>query len=161
MDATDGPPDPLVVPTLRDLIKRHGDETGESNRALGERSGVSHQTLSYWMNETIKTFPDPGTMRRFAQATGHTEQTVLLAAARSIGLRVSDRGTPLVNSLPPGTDILDPADIAAIRAVVRQLVAARRQPAPAPDLASVDGLRLAEDAGKIADMPEIRNGTVR
>lgn len=145
MDATEAKPDPSDVPTLRDLIDRHTDQTGESRRALGERSGVSPQTLGTWVAGTIKTFPDPETIRAFARATAYTEQTVLLAIASTLGIRLTETGAPLVNMLPPGTDNLSQADVEAIRAVVRQLVEARRASAPAPDLGRVEGLRLAED----------------
>lgn len=141
-------PDPSVVPTLRDLIERHSDRTGESRRALGARSGIAHQTLGYWFEGTIQTFPDPDTMRKFAAGTGYTEQTVLLAAAMTVGLRVTQTGSQLTNSLPPGTDTLVPEDVDAIRGIVKQLVDARQQqsePPPVPDLSKVEGIRLAED----------------
>lgn len=140
-------PDPHDVPTLRDLIQRHTDRTGESRRALGDRSRIAHQTLGTWHAGTIQTFPDPETIRKFAASTGYSEQTVLLAAAKTVGLRVTQAGTQLTNSLPPGTDNLSPEDVDAVRAIVRQLVDARRRrlEAEGPDLATVEGIRLAED----------------
>jgi hypothetical protein len=157
MDATDGPAQPLAVPTLRDLIDRHTDRTNESRRSLGDRSGIAHQTLGYWWAGTIKNIPEPETIRLFAKFTHYSEQTVLLAAARTVGLRVSESGTPLMDSLPPGTDNLEPADVEAVRAVVRQLVDARRAAAPTPDLATADGILIAEEEEATADTPERRN----
>jgi hypothetical protein len=149
MDATATPDQPQDVPTLRDLIQSHADRTGESRRALGDRSKIAHQTLGTWHAGTIKTFPDPETIQAFADATHYTVQTVLLAAAKTVGLQVTQAGTQLSNSLPPGTDALSPEDIDAIRAVVRQLVAARNERARvplSPDFSRVEGLRLDEDA---------------
>ncbi len=138
------PRDPHAVPTLRDLIQRHMDRTGQSQRALAGRSGVKHQTLSTWFAGTIAAFPDPATLRKFAAYTGYSEHTVVLAAGRTIGMRMADAGGPLVNSLPPGTDNLVPEDIDAIRAIVCRLVDARRQ-VPGPDWPHVQGIRLMED----------------
>lgn len=136
--------DSLSVPTLRDLIQRHTDSTGESRRALGDRAEIAHQTLGTWWAGTINVLPEPERIRRFARATGYSEQTVLLAAAATVGLRVSEQGSRLLNSLPPGTDTLSPEDVDAIRAVVRQLVEARSPQEPPPDLSQVEGLRLQE-----------------
>lgn len=144
------------VPTLRDLIQRHIDRTGDSQRHLGERSGVRHQTLSNWMAGDITEFPDPERLRRFAAYTGYSEQTVVLAAAATVGLRVAEVGGRLVNSLPPGTDSLSVEDVDAIRAIVRQLVDARRAVGEAaPDWSKVKGVRLADDA------PESHNTRTR
>lgn len=138
--------DAHAVPTLRDLIQRHIDRSGDSQRQLGERSGIRHQTLSNWMAGDIAEFPDPERLRRFAAYTGYSERTVVLAAAATIGLRVAEVGGRLVNSLPPGTDSLSVEDVEAIRAIVRQLVDARRTAEPPrPDLSKVEGLRLAEN----------------
>lgn len=157
MDATDRPHQPQDVLTLRNLIEAHTDRTGESRRALGDRSGLAHQTLGYWWAGTIKTFPDPDTIRAFARATNYSEQTVLLAAARTVGLRVTEAGTPLINTLPPGTDALRPEDVDAIRAVVRQLVEARSAAVQGrgPALPDLQGIRLTEEKGVEAP---IRNG---
>lgn len=142
------PADAHAVPTLRDLIQRHIDRTGDSLNHMGDRSGVRSQTLSKWYRGEITEFPEPERLRRFAAYTGYTEQTVVLAAAATIGLRVAEVGGRLVNSLPPGTDSLSAEDIDAVRAIVRQLVDARTGP---PDMATVKGVRLAEDAPNTQD----------
>jgi len=149
MDVAVDKADPQRVLTLRDLIQRHIDSTGESRRGLGDRSGVAHQTLGYWWNGSIKTFPDPETLQAFADATHTPIETVLLAAARTIGLPV--HGVPeLAAMLPPGTDNLSARDRDAVLAVIRALVEARRpvrsrREGP-PDLSDPDvqGLRLDE-----------------
>ena len=139
------------VLTLRDLIQRHIDSTGESRRALGDRCGVAHQTLGYWWNGSIKTFPDPETLLAFATATRTPIETVLLATAQTIGLPV--HGVPdLAAMLPPGTDSLSARERDAVLAVIRALVDARRLPpgrrehVGPPDLSdpSIQGLRLDE-----------------
>lgn len=150
---TQGSADPHAVPTLRDLIRRHMDRTGDSGRHMDKLSGVNRQTLSNWMAGNITEFPNPEQLRRFAAYTGYSEQTVVLAAAATIGLRVAEVGGRLVNSLPPGTDNLSVEDIDAVRAIVRQLVDARRSGAPTPELSKVQGLRLAEDAPTNHDTP--------
>lgn len=151
-----GSVDPHAVPTLRELIQRHVDRTGQSMRQIGDGSGVRHQTLSKWAAGEITEFPEPERLRRFAHYTGYPEQTVVLAAAATVGLRVAAVGGQLVNSLPPGTDSLSVEDVDAIRSIVRQLVDARRSAVePAPDLSRVQGLRLAEhiDTPEGADRP--------
>lgn len=146
-------PDAHDMPTLRDLIERHTSRTGDSQRALGDRANMSHQTFTAWMKGTIKTIPDPDTIRAFARATTYSEHAVLLAAARTVGLRVSESGTPLINSLPPGTDILDAGDVDAIRAVVRQLIDARQAAnPPAPDMATAQDISLEEDSEQATDV---------
>lgn len=145
MDVALTEPDAQHVLTLRDLIQRHMDRTGESRRALGDRSGVAHQTLGYWWAGTIKTFPDPETMRAFADATRTPLSLVLLAAARTVGLPVT--GTPsLAAMLPPGTDDLTAKDVDAILGIIRALIDARRDgfPPPEPDLSQVQGIKLDE-----------------
>ena len=153
MDAALTEADSEHVLTLRDLIQRHIDSTGESRRALGDRCGVAHQTLGYWWNGSIKTFPDPETMLAFANATRTPIETVLLATARTIGLPV--HGVPdLAAMLPPGTDNLSARERDAVLAVIRALVDARRpsdraRPADRvgpPDLSDPDvqGLKLDE-----------------
>ena len=141
------------VLTLRDLIQRHIDSTGESRRALGDRCGVAHQTLGYWWNGSIKSFPEPETMLAFANATRTPIETVLLATARTIGLPV--HGVPdLAAMLPPGTDSLSARERDAVLAVIRALVDARRpssrpregERVGPPDLSdpNIQGLRLDE-----------------
>lgn len=117
--------------TLRDLIQQHMDRSGESRRALGARSGLAHQTLGYWWDGTIKTFPDPETLQAFADATHTSVQTVLLAAARTVGLSIG-AAPELAAMLPPGTDNLTQRDRDAILAVIRALVEARRPVSPPP-----------------------------
>ena len=139
------------VLTLRDLIQRHIDSTGESRRALGDRCGVAHQTLGYWWNGSIKIFPEPETLLAFANATRTPIETVLLATARTIGLPV--QGVPdLAAMLPPGTDSLSARERDAVLAVIRALVDARRpstrsdERIGSPDLSdpNIQGLRLDE-----------------
>lgn len=151
----------MDVPTLRELIDRHTDRTGESRRALGDRGPVAHQTLSKWWNGAIHTFPDPETLDAFAHATNNSLELVVLATARTLGLPVSTTATNLAQSLPPGTDILTLEDRDAILAVTRALVDARRQTQSkrAPDLDKVEGLRLAEDDDPTLRPVENRNGS--
>lgn len=134
------PPDDQAMPTLRDLIQRHTDRTGESRRALGERSGVRHQTLGTWFSGEIKEFPDPPTIRAFAHATSYSLETVILAAARTIGLQIAGV-SELAAMLPAAARNLTKRQQDAIIAVV----AAMLEPAEF-DLSRVEGLRLAEGA---------------
>lgn len=159
MDDTDGPQQPEDVLNLRELIQTHMGRTGDSMRALGERSGIAHQTLGTWSAGTIKTFPDPETIQAFANATSFNVQTVVLAAARTLGLSVRDSDSLLAQSLPPGADKLTPEDRDAIVAVTRQLVAARTDTEPEPpqpDLDKVEGWRIAE-TGPLRVVPERGN----
>jgi hypothetical protein len=120
-------PDAHDVPNLRDLIDRFTDRTGRSRRWIGENSTISHQTLGYWYAGNIKTFPDPGTLREFARVAGVSEQTVVLAAAKSLGLEV-EGGGGLTSALPPAADRLSHGQVAALAQLIRAFTSETDRP---------------------------------
>lgn len=148
--------DPAHVPSIAELLAQYKDRTGASYedmaRSIGE--AVSGGRLHQLATKPQRNFPDPETIRHLSDLLHVSVTTVLEAFAVSFGLRVEDRPL-LALTLPPGTDVLTDRDRAAILAVIRQFVEARR-PAPdptPPDLATVEGLRLAEDVNDDANRP--------
>ena len=120
------------VPTLRDLLLQYLDERGHSQNQLALRSGIKSQTFSRWRAGDLATFPDPETMRAFAAATGNSEQAVLLAAARTLGLRV-DSTSGLAQLLPPAADRLAPEQQRAVLSVIEAMTG-EAKPEPVSDL---------------------------
>jgi hypothetical protein len=138
------------VPTISELLAQYRDRTGAS---YDEMSRSVHGAItSAWFHKLTtsppKSFPrDAATVQQLAELLQVSITTILEAFAASLGLPVAQTKPLLVVTMPPGTDVLEPADVDAIRAVIRQLVAARHSPPPEPpqpDLSKVEGLRLAE-----------------
>jgi transcriptional regulator with XRE-family HTH domain len=117
--------DPQRMPTLADLVQQHLDRTGDSKRRLAVRTRISGQAIDNWLRGRLTELPSPKNIKAFSSATGYSEQTVLMAAARSAGLHV-DASSALEQVLPPGADLLDKDDLDAIRHVISSLVSARR-----------------------------------
>lgn len=134
------------MPTISGLLLQYRDRTGASyddmSRAIGE--AISGGRLHQLATEPPSSFPrNPATVQHLADLLQVSVTTVLEAFAVSLGLRIDDRSL-LSITLPPGTDNLTDRDRAAVLAVIRQLVEARRAEPPRPDLSRVAGLRLAE-----------------
>lgn len=149
--------DSPLVPSIADLLTQYRDRTGASYDDMSR--SVRGEITSAWFHKLTtsspKSFPrDPGTLANLADLLQVSIPTILNAFAISLGLPVSDTASRLALTLPPGTDSLEPADVEAIRAVIRQLIAARNaaqhthiaaHDPVAPDMSRVQGLRLAED----------------
>lgn len=94
-----------------------GDRSYESlARAGGGVPGAKrwHQLATL----PIRNFPDPPTVRALSRALGVTETTVVLAAARSLGLEVSGSDNDLATLLPSRAGQLTAKQVAAVRQVV-------------------------------------------
>jgi hypothetical protein len=139
--------DPAHVPTIAALLNQYRDRTGASyddmSRSIGE--AMSGGRLHQLATKPPKNFPDPENVRHLADLLNVSITTILESFAVSLGLDVEQRRPLLAITLPPGTDNLTTGDVAAVRAVIGQLVEARRATAPeTPDLSRVEGMRLAE-----------------
>lgn len=116
-------PPTLPGMTLQELIAAcKGDRSYDQLEAAGGGSPSSKR----WQQIATKVdrnFPDPPTIRAIARALAVTETTVVLAAARSLGLTipVADANR-LAELLPPSAARLTPMQVAAVRQVVRAMV---------------------------------------
>lgn len=147
--------DPPDVPDIAQLLIAYRDRTGESYETMAKRIGdaISDGRLHQLATKPLKNFPEPRTVIALADLLGLSVSRVVLSLAVSLGIPVREYASALVNSLPPGTDNLTDRDQAAIVAVVRQLVAARRaaqdrDEPTGPDLSAAQGLRLEEDSAE-------------
>lgn len=139
------------MPTISELLVQYRDRTGASYDEMSR--SVQGAITSAWFHKLTtsapRSFPrDSATVQQLADLLQVSVTTILEAFAVSLGLPVAQSKSLLLLTLPPGTDTLEPADVDAIRAVIRQLVAARNSTPPTPpepDFSKpVPGVRLAE-----------------
>jgi hypothetical protein len=113
-------------PTLQQLIRSRMDSQEWSYSDLERRSG---QALSRGRWQQLgsgvqqKKFPDPASLLVIAQVIEIDITTVVLAAARAVGLDVTPTGGDLAHLLPAGTDRLSGRMREAILMVIRAGVA--------------------------------------
>jgi hypothetical protein len=156
------PGDSPPVPTIAELLVQYRDRTGASYDEMSR--SVNGEITTAWFHRLTtqppKSFPrDADTVQALADLLQVPVTTIVLAFAASLGLPVTQSSSMLLMTLPPGTDNLQPADVDAIRAVVRQLVEARRVvTTPVPDLNRVEGVRLSEDLSTTLHPKDVRNG---
>lgn len=161
VEQSGAPGDSPLVPTISELLKQYRDRTGASYEVMSR--SVNGEITTAWFHklttEPPKSFPrDAGTVQALADILQVSVATIVLAFAASLGLPVTQTSSMLSMTLPPGADSLQPADVDAIRAVVRQLVEARRaQNRPAPDMGKVHGVRLADDPAPTLHRADIPN----
>jgi transcriptional regulator with XRE-family HTH domain len=126
------------VLTISELIRQAKERSGLSFRAMAEQATlaghrVSHQYLQELTSSGPKNWPRHAeTIKGLAAATNTTEVAVVLAFARSFGLRVDT--TSVASRVPPEADAL-PAGIqdavtALIWALTRELAPAPPDPEP-------------------------------
>lgn len=152
--------DSASVPTFAELLSQYRDQTGASYEDMSDQvhGAIAPAWFEKLHKNQIKSFPrKAATVQHLADLLHVPVVTILLAYAATLGIPVSQSSSRLANTLPPGSDILDSRDVEAVRAVIRQLVDARRMAAPpVPDLAVAEGVRLATDdlaARRRADTP--------
>lgn len=134
------------MPSIAALLTQYRDMTGASYDDMSDSIGgaISGGRLQQIVKKPVRNFPDPDNARHLAELLNVSITTVLEAYAVSLGLDVDQRRSLLSMTLPPGTDNLTATDVAAVRAVISQLVEARRaMHIPMPG-ASAQGLRVAE-----------------
>ena len=130
MSEDDPPPADLhsVMP-LHDLIRAGMQERGWSYSDLERASGRA-LTRGRWQQlgsgVAQRKFPDPSSLTVISKVLEVDITTVVLAAARSVGLDVRTRGTDLAHLLPALTERLSERMREAILTLVRAAVAETR-----------------------------------
>lgn len=125
------------MPTLAELITQQKQRNGASYRTLEDRAGsvISAQRWQQLGTGTrINEFPEPATLQAIADALQVDIATVVLAAARSIGLKVRRRSeSDLAAMLPASAARLTgeqrDAILALVRAITREESSNASQPA--------------------------------
>jgi hypothetical protein len=132
---------------LHDLVRAGMKERGWSYSDLERASGRA-LTRGRWQQlgsgVVQRKFPDPSSLSVISEVLEVDITTVVLAAARSVGLDVRARGTDLAHLLPALTERLSERMRDAILTLVRAAVAEARRD-EASDVTTSDalqGLRL-------------------
>ncbi|GAY09624.1 helix-turn-helix transcriptional regulator [Pseudonocardia sp. N23] len=110
---------------LHELIRSRMDQYGWSYTDLARRSGndlsrARWQQLGSGLRQ--RKFPEPASLTSIAVALDVDLTTVVLSAARSVGLAVRPQGSTLADLLPPGTERLSSPMRDAILSLVRVAV---------------------------------------
>jgi hypothetical protein len=140
------------VPTIADLLLEYRRLTGASYEDMSKvvNREITTARLHQLATEPPKSFPrEAHTVQRLADLLQVPVATIVLAFAASLGLPVSQTGSLLSITLPPGTDSLEADDVAAIRAVVGQLVQARRGVVETPA-----GVGKTERTGRLVELTQ-------
>ncbi len=133
--------------SLHDLIRACMKERGWSYSDLERASGRA-LTRGRWQQlgsgVQQRKFPDPASLTVISQVLEVDITTVVLAAARSVGLDVRSRGTDLAHLLPALTERLSERMRDAILTLVRAAVAETRgdEASGAAGSDALQGLRL-------------------
>ena len=118
--------DESSMPTLHELIRAGMHERGWSYSDL-ERASDRALTRGRWQQlgsgVPQRKFPDPGSLTLIAQVLEVDIATVVLSAARSLGLDVGRRGAELAHLLPVQTDRISERMRDAILTLIRSAVA--------------------------------------
>lgn len=128
VETSGGDRDSPGVPTIAELLLEYRRVTGASYEDMHRSVNREITTARFHQlaTEPPASFPrNARTVQALADLLQVPVATIVLAFAASLGLPVSQQGSHLSITLPPGTDNLDADDVEAIRAVVRQLVEAR------------------------------------
>jgi lambda repressor-like predicted transcriptional regulator len=131
-----------AAPTLRRLIRSRMDERGWSYADLERESGGA-LSRGRWQQlgsaDAQHKFPHPESLRVIAQVLEVDVTSVVLAAARAVGLPVPAQTGDFADRLPAGTERLSLPMRDAILGVVRAAVAAT---AAGPAARETDGVTL-------------------
>lgn len=145
-DRPSTPIDP--VSPLDVLIRSRMEDRGWSYTDLARRSGQA-LTRGRWQQlgsgVQQRKFPDPTSLKAIADTLEVDITTVVLGAARTLGLNVRPNGAGMSQLLPDQTDRLSPRMRDAILAVIRAAVADTLGADDNADLGrldALDGLRL-------------------
>ncbi|MCD4853628.1 hypothetical protein LN996_22665 [Arthrobacter sp. AK01] len=77
---------------LATLVSSAKEAKGYSYDSFAKACGgvPARQRLFQLINDPLKNFPDPATIKGLARGTGYTVTEIIMASARSLGLDVSD-----------------------------------------------------------------------
>ncbi|GAA4558250.1 hypothetical protein [Pseudonocardia xishanensis] len=143
MTDSQGPGDP--APTLQQLLRARMDERGWSYTDLERRSDRA-LSRGRWQQlgagAPPRKFPDPSSLVVIAQVLEVDITTVVLAAARSVGLDARTRDSELSRLLPSGTERLSDRTRDALLATIRAAVADAVEREPAAENEHVRGRAL-------------------
>ncbi|WP_448222796.1 hypothetical protein [Gordonia iterans] len=119
-------------PTITDLITARREETGWSYRTLAAAGGnlVSHQQLASLGTAGPREWPKTtDTIAGLAKALDVREDTIVLAFAAALGIKIPTQPSLLAVQLPATTDRLTAAERTHIVGLVRALTTDRPEPA--------------------------------
>lgn len=118
--------DDAPTPTLRELIRSRMTERGWSYADLERESGRA-LSRGRWQQlgsaEAQQKFPNPDSLRIIADVLQVDVSSVVLAAARAVGLPMPAQGSGFANLLPAGTERLSAPMRDALLALIRAAVA--------------------------------------
>ncbi len=148
-------------PTLHQLVRSRIRERGWSYTDLERRSGHA-LSRGRWQQlgsgAPQRKFPDPASLVAIAQVLEVDITTVVLAAARSVGLDVSHRGAALSHLLPDQTELISERMRDAILTLIRAAAAeaGADEGHEATRASSAGGLRLEwrKDAAPSESIPQ-------
>ncbi len=133
------------APDLHDLVRTGMQARGWSYGDLVRASGGA-LTRGRWQQlgsgVPQRKFPDPASLTIIAQTLEVDITTVVLAAARSVGLDVSRHGAELAYLLPERTELLSQRMREAILTLIRAAVAEADVDRPVEVARAGSGLRL-------------------
>jgi len=133
------------APTLQQLLRARMDERGWSYTDLERRSDRA-LSRGRWQQlgsgAAQRKFPDPASLVVIAQVLEVDITTVVLAAARSVGLDARSRDSELSRLLPAGTERLSARTRDALLATIRAAVADAADRSPTPQNDDLRGLAL-------------------
>jgi len=118
--------DPGSTPTLRSLIRARMSERGWSYADLERESGRA-LSRGRWQQlgsaAAQQKFPNPDSLKIIADVLQIDVSSVVLAAARAVGLDVPAPGSEFANLLPAGTERLSGPMRHALLTLIRAAVA--------------------------------------
>ena len=129
---------------LSELIETHRAGRTYADLARDAGGAPSGERFRQLLNQPMKNFPDPPSVKGLAKALKVPRTVVILAAAQSLGLDVDRPGARLVELLPAKANRLSEIQAAAVAHLVDVMVNDE------PDEASLAiGQRLADEADSL------------
>lgn len=142
------------VLNLADLILRVKTDRGLTYAQLEEMSGAAITRQRWQQLGTgirIKEFPEPATLSAMAEALRVQVTTVVLAAAKTIGLPVTREISDLAAMLPSGTERLSEMQRDAIVAVAKAMLQPAQDKATDEDAGATQSSTQGTGEGGVRD----------
>lgn len=102
------------------LVQGYLDSTGDSERAVARRAGMTAQALNGWKHRTPRSLPHPHNLRAVAEAIDVPYQQLLTAALRDARYLPEDETWE--TSIPAPLEPSDPRVRRALRLITKTLV---------------------------------------